>query len=354
MSEVLSLLAPLLLDWYRSHKRLLPWRDAHNPYYTWISEIMLQQTRVEAVIPYFERFVSAYPDIRSLALAEEEEVLKLWEGLGYYSRARNLLAGARQVLKEYNGELPQDYSRLLQLKGIGVYTAGAISSIAFGQPVPAVDGNVLRIIARLTEESGDITSETVRRRIAALLKEIIPADRPGDFNQALMDLGAAVCLPVSAPLCSECPLSGICEAYRSGKPGHYPVRSPKKARRIEEHTVLLILSGHQLLLRRRPDQGLLAGMYEPLNIPGRIGSREALEYARSLSFRPLSLEILPDAKHIFTHIEWHMSGYLIRAAGPDKGCPDGYVCASPEDLTGKYPVPSAYQMFISILISRGE
>ena len=247
-----------LLAWYDENKRILPWRDKHNAYYTWVSEIMLQQTRVEAVKPYFERFIRELPDIPALAVCPEEKLLKLWEGLGYYSRVRNMQLAAREMVEKYNGRLPEDFSLLISLKGIGSYTAGAIASIAYGIPVPAVDGNVFRVVTRMTEDSEDITRPAFRKKTESALQEIIPKDRPGDFNQAMMELGAVVCVPNGQPKCDLCPVRGFCQAGLHGTMEKFPVKAPKKPRVVEERTVLVIQDGSCTAIRRRPPKGLLA------------------------------------------------------------------------------------------------
>ena len=217
-----------LVEWYRENKRILPWRDQDNAYYTWVSEIMLQQTRVEAVKPYFERFITELPDVRALALCPEKKLMKLWEGLGYYNRVRNMQEAARTVTVEYGGVLPADHQKLLSLKGIGSYTAGAIASIAYHIPVPAVDGNVLRVISRITESREDIMKQSVRKKIEEELLAIMPGDCPGDFNQALMELGAVICVPNGSPKCGECPAAFCCKAYRHGTVEELPVKAKKK------------------------------------------------------------------------------------------------------------------------------
>ena len=228
-----------LLAWYDENKRILPWRDKYNAYYTWVSEIMLQQTRVEAVKPYFERFIRELPDIQALAVCPEEKLLKLWEGLGYYSRVRNMQLAAREMVEKYNGRLPDDFSLLISLKGIGSYTAGAIASIAYGEKVPAVDGNVLRVISRITESTEDISRQSVRRKIEQQVSQIMPSDCPGDFNQALMELGAVICVPNGQAKCAECPIAFTCLAHRHDKADMIPVKAPKKARTQDNRLSLI-------------------------------------------------------------------------------------------------------------------
>ena len=258
-----------LVDWYRENRRALPWREQKNAYYTWVSEIMLQQTRVEAVKPYFQRFISELPDPATLAACPEEKLLKLWEGLGYYNRVRNMQQAARTVVEEYGGKLPADYRKLLALKGIGNYTAGAIASIAYGIPVPAVDGNVLRVVSRIKESRQDIMKQSVRREIEEELQKIMPAACPGDFNQALMELGALVCVPNGEPKCKECPAAFCCGACLHGTTEEIPVKGAKKERKVEERTVLVIQDGRMTAIHRRPAKGLLAGLYELPNIEGK-------------------------------------------------------------------------------------
>lgn len=324
---------PLLLDWYHRTRRVLPWRENPQPYYVWLSEIMLQQTRVEAVKPYFVRFLEALPTIEALANAPEELLLKLWEGLGYYSRVRNLQKAAQVVLSEYGGALPSDPALLEKLPGIGSYTAGAIASIAFGVPAPAVDGNVLRVVARITGDDGDIMKPDTKARMGAALKRVMPVDAPGDFNQALMELGATVCLPNGAPLCDQCPARDFCVARLTERTGELPVKAAKKARRVEERTVFLIFRDGAVALRRRKSRGLLAGLWE---------------YPNELSPAPcpveaLSLEQGPSGKHIFTHIEWRMKAVLVQAAGDT--LPEGWVWATLEEVDRDYAVPNAFQAF---------
>ena len=334
-----------LLRWYAQNARQLPWRDDPTPYRVWISEIMLQQTRVEAVKPYFERFVREIPDVRVLAEVPEEKLLKLWEGLGYYSRARNLKKAAILLMERYEGKLPADAGELAKLPGIGDYTAGAVASIAFGLPEPAVDGNVLRVAARLENSREDIAVPAVKKELRARLGKVYPAGRTSAFTQALMELGATVCLPNGEPLCDECPLAELCEACRAGTQDSLPVKAPKPERRVEDRTVFLILSGGTAALSRRPETGLLAGMWEFPNESGALTPQQAEKTLRAWGIDARSMEPLPAAKHVFSHVEWHMTGYLVRAEKPVHG----FVWATPEDVFGDYPVPSAYRAYLKIL-----
>lgn len=331
-----------LVKWYRENKRILPWRDKGNAYYTWVSEIMLQQTRVEAVKPYFERFITELPDVESLADCPQEKLLKLWEGLGYYNRVRNMQEAAQTVKKEYNGRLPEDYQALLSLKGIGSYTAGAIASIAYGINVPAVDGNVLRVISRITESAEDISRQAVRKKIEQQLQEIMPEECPGDFNQALMELGAVVCIPNGKAKCGECPVASVCLAYRHDKVDSLPVKAPKKARILEDRTVFIIQDGECTAIRKRPEKGLLAGLYELPNIQGHLKREEALLYVEKMGLDPLYIEKLPPAKHIFSHIEWRMQAYRIKVSSLKKAQDRELIFADKEQSGKQYAIPSAF------------
>ena len=314
-----------LQNWFASNARVLPWRENPIAYYVWISEIMLQQTRVEAVKPYFDRFIRELPDVKALAECPEDKLLKLWEGLGYYNRARNLKIAANQIIEEYGGVIPSEYSELLKLKGIGSYTAGAIASIAYGKAVPAVDGNVLRVISRVTADDSDIMKQSVRShmelRLLALMSESDdklnekPDDRssliPSIFNQALMELGATVCLPNGTPRCDACPWHDICEARKQNRIAELPVKTKAKARRIEEKTVFIIKDGEKLALHKRTNKGLLAGLYELPNTEGYLTEKEVLQYIEEKGYTPIRIQPVCDAKHIFSHVEWHMKGYVV-------------------------------------------
>ena len=304
-----------LLTWYDLNGRTLPWRSVVTPYRTWVSEIMLQQTRVGAVIPYFERFMEELPDVSALAAVSEERLLKLWEGLGYYSRARNLQRAAKIVVSDFGGALPQSYHALLSLPGIGEYTAAAIASINFSEPVAAVDGNLLRVAARVSGCGEDIMDAKVRRLFRQRLDAAIDANRPGAYNQAMMDLGATVCLPNGAPKCEICPARTVCEAYKNGLTEVLPVRAKKKSRRVEERTVLLLFQNGKAALRKRPDTGLLAGLWEYPSLPESLDEAGALLALAQMGLSAESIAPAGSAKHIFTHIEWDMKGYFADVAG---------------------------------------
>ncbi len=379
-----------LLAWFAGHARVLPWREDPSPYRVWISEIMLQQTRVEAVKPYFERFVGALPDAAALAACGEDRLLKLWEGLGYYNRVRNLQKAARQIMEEHGGEMPREAEGLQRLAGIGSYTAGAVASIAFGQPAPAVDGNVLRVLTRLAADDTDIMKQSFRREAEAKVTEVLgelaaaggsslPVNPCGAFNQALMELGALVCVPNGEPKCMAaaeaeitedscpgrahfCPLAHLCRAHAAGRETEFPVKAKAKARRIEEKTVLVIRDGDRAVLRKRPAKGLLAGMYEFPCAAGHLDERAALKETEALGFTPLRIRALPEAKHIFSHVEWHMTGWMVRVAevepgtaretsGPDgaaaREClPGGLFLVTREQTEREFPVPAAYAAYL--------
>ena len=257
-------IAPALLDWFYKNHRILPFREDPTPYHVWLSEVMLQQTRVSAALPYYERFLAALPDIPALAACDEEKLHKLWEGLGYYSRVRNLQKAAKIVCEQYGGQLPADYAALRALPGIGDYTAGAIASISFGIPVPAVDGNVLRVFSRLYNDPGVITDPKVKKAFTARVMEHQPPEKAGDYNQALMELGALVCVPNGAPLCDVCPLAGLCQARAAGTTAVLPQKAKPKPRKVLPVTVALVESPAGFLVQQRPAKGLLAGLWQPL------------------------------------------------------------------------------------------
>ena len=372
-----------LLLWYKANKRDLPWRRDRNPYHVWISEIMLQQTRVEAVKGYYERFLRTLPDIPSLAQAPEDVYLKLWEGLGYYSRVRNLHRAAQIVTDEYDGQVPQTSLQLQKLPGVGAYTSAAIASIAFGEPAIAVDGNLLRIFARLTAYDRNIKEEKAKKAAEQFFLRILlepgtvsakdkaqsdlkqpdqsrpvqnrlqPAeDRsetagsvPGDFNQALMDLGATVCLPNGEPLCEQCPWKEACAAYRIQEQTRYPVMPQKKTRKTEDKTVFLIHYTQKIAIRKRPDRGLLAGLYEFPMAEGHLEQDEAVEFVRCLGFSPLRIRALPPAKHIFTHKEWHMTGYDVLVDETLPAPDQALIIADMDALDRIYSIPSAFSAF---------
>lgn len=327
-----------LLDWYDRCARVLPWRGIHDAYRTWVSEIMLQQTRVDTVLSYYDRFLSLFPDLPSLASASEEEVLKAWEGLGYYSRARNLWKGACQVAEEYGGVLPRDPGLLRKIRGIGPYTAGAIASIAYGIPLPAVDGNVIRVLSRLYGIRTDAQEIKTRRKIESLAAELVPDERPGDHNQALMDLGATVCIP-GTPDCRGCPLNGFCDAFHAGDAADLPVLPKARPPKTVNYDVLLILSGGRVLMRLRTEN-LLRGLWCFPMLEGSLPPDELQVQIRE-KWHLACGDLLPlqTARHVFTHQIWQMSIYQTSAEA-SASAPDGYQFI-PLDQLGTLPLPVA-------------
>ena len=400
-AETLQKCIPILCSWYREKKRDLPWRHGKNAYHTWVSEIMLQQTRVEAVKGYYQRFLEALPSVQDLAECPEDRLLKLWEGLGYYNRVRNMQKAAKEIVAgsslpmswfgesgeqegagnitaaelttEKTGE-DRVFPALLALPGIGRYTAGAIASIAFAIPVPAVDGNVLRVLSRVFADAGDISRQAVRHRYEEMLQaamlayfhsgsghvkpvriERMQEDLPGDFNQSFMDLGAMVCLPNGAPLCGSCPLAEarLCRAHLDSREQDFPVKAQKKDRRIENRTILLIRDGEQVILQKRPETGLLASLYEFPNLPGTLTRPQALGKVEEMGFYPIRIRRLGPAKHIFSHVEWHMTGFEIRVAEFDSGeaaaHASSWILAGIADIRDRYAIPSAYAAYLGTL-----
>ncbi len=329
-----------LLSWYDREKRVLPWRENKDPYRVWVSEIMLQQTRVEAVIDYYNRFLKLFPTVKALAEAPTEQVLKAWEGLGYYNRAKNLQKAAQMVVNDYNGIFPKTAKELLKLPGIGRYTAGAVSSIAYDCPEPAVDGNVLRVIMRILACHENVSKDSVKTEVEELVRRIIPI-RAGDFNQSLMELGALVCLPNGAPLCEKCPLSDICEGRHKGIAGELPNKTQKKERTIEKKTVFIIVEDGRVALCKRPEKGLLAGMWEFPNCEGTLGPKRAKEQLADWGISG-EMSKLGRAVHIFTHREWHMSAYFVRAQSTGR---NSFVWADERELKESLTVPTAFSSF---------
>lgn len=321
----------------------MPWRDAPTPYAVWVSEIMLQQTRIEAAIPYYRRFMERLPTVEALAEVSEGELMKLWEGLGYYSRARNLQKAAKEIMEKHGGVLPDSFDKLRALPGIGDYTAGAIASIAFGRPEPAVDGNVLRVILRLTARHEDALAPQTRAWVRSLLRTSYPSGEDAAMlTEGLMELGETVCLPGESTHCGGCPLRELCLAYERGEQTALPLRSPKKPRRVEERTVLLLESGGKYAIRRRADRGLLAGLWEFPNLEGFIAFDELEKLLREQNLEPQRMEARGEAKHIFTHVEWHMRGYFVPCAhesGP-------FTWRTPEELRREHAIPSAFRFWM--------
>ena len=338
----LECLPELLLPWFSANRRDLPWRRDREPYHVWLSEIMLQQTRVEAVRGYYERFLACLPTVGALAEAPEDRLLKLWEGLGYYSRARNLQKAARIVASQYDGAFPNDYDAIRALPGVGPYTAGAICSICFERPTPAVDGNVLRVLSRLLCLNEPVTDEGVRRRLTEELRSVYPPGRCGDFTQALMELGATVCQPNGEPKCGLCPLAALCRAKESGTQMRYPVKAEKKPRRREERTVFVLRCEGRIAVCRRPAKGLLAGLWQLPDVPGALEAPEALRQAEQWGVHPTGIEKIVCRTHIFTHVQWDMTGCYLDCAAMD----GRFYWADAQELKEKIGLPTAYRQFL--------
>lgn len=344
---LLSAVEPLLA-WYRKGHRELPWREDRNPYRIWVSEIMLQQTRVEAVKPYFLRFMEAFPTVEDLAEADDERLLKYWEGLGYYSRIRNMKKAAVIMKNQFQSQMPHSYAELLALPGIGSYTAGAVASIAFGEAVPAVDGNVLRILSRLRMDERNVSVQAVKKAVEQELKTVMPASAPGDFNQAMMELGATVCIPAGAALCENCPWQAVCRAHAHHCEDSYPKKNRKKERTVEEYTVLILKDGSRVALQKRPDRGLLANMYELPMLKGNLTEREVLKELKTMGLAILRIKKLESAKHVFTHKEWHMTGYMVYVDELEKmnfHPSEDFIYVLPEETRERYPIPSAFKAY---------
>lgn len=337
---VLQQLPQALLPWYQANKRILPWRMDCDPYHIWVSEIMLQQTRVEAVKGYYTRFLSALPTIHDLSNCEDEVLHKLWEGLGYYSRVRNLKKAAEVICRDFDGKFPQNYTQILALPGIGEYTAGAICSIAFNFPTPAVDGNVLRLISRLTNDSSPIDDPRTKAHVRNLLAEIYPKDA-GSFTQALMELGATVCGPNRKPDCEHCPCSSFCQGHLLGTADSLPVKSPKKGKRQEDKTVFIFSCGDLFALEKRPPSGLLASLWQFPNVDGKADTTSALEIARQMGLQPTQIYRHTERKHIFTHIQWNMRGFYLEVKAPT----DNLEWFTAEEIETNAALPTAFRLF---------
>ncbi len=325
-----------LLSWYRQNRRKLPWRENISGYRTWVSEIMLQQTRVEAAIPYYERFLNELPDLKHLAAADDDLLHKLWEGLGYYNRVRNMKKCAQVCVEKYGGELPCDYDTLCTLPGIGPYTAGAVASIAFHQRVCAVDGNVLRVFSRILENREDISKEATKKHYKEYVGCYLPQEEDmSDFNQAIMELGALICLPNHPPLCTQCPLRQECKAYAHGTQNELPIKAGKKERRIEAYTVLVCVCDGKMALMQRPAKGLLANLYGFAMQEGKLTPKAV----RKIYPKAAHIVKLRPHVHVFSHVEWHMEAFLVETSETDENY------HTIEEITEQYAVPSAFQPF---------
>ena len=357
-STVFPSLCKLLLAWRKSapDTRDLPWRDEPTPYHVWISEIMLQQTRAAVVRGYYLRFLEALPSVRDLANVDDDALMKLWQGLGYYSRARNLKRAAEVIVEKHDGQLPKDFDALLALPGIGRYTASAIASFAYGQPRPAVDGNFLRVAARITANPIDIAKDTSKRALESALASSYPTGRDaGLLNEAFMDLGATVCLPNGVPLCHACPTAQLCLAHDRGTEQDYPVKTALKARRKERRTVLLLSCGNRIAIRKRPARGLLAGLWEYPNIEGKLSQRAVRAHLAAEGFEVCDIAPLPSARHILTHIEWELTGWAVTDADMNEpplmtaedrtDAPSSLLWVRREELADTYSIPAAFGYF---------
>lgn len=339
--ERLKKMASLLVPWYQENKRSMPWRDDPTPYHVWLSEIMLQQTRIEAAKPYYLRFIKEIPDIETLAAADPEKLHKLWEGLGYYSRVKNLQLAAQQIMENHGGVFPKKAEEIRRLKGIGDYTTGAVASICFDQPVPAVDGNVLRVLSRITGDDRSVTEEKTRKAIREELPEIYPEKNRGDFTQGLMELGEVICIPNGEPDCADCPCAKVCLS-KDGGWSELPVKAPKKERRKEQMTVFLLISGEKLAVRKRGKTGLLSGLWEFPNVPGILSEEEALEQAEALGCAPKCLQKDKMLTHVFTHVVWDMQCYRIHCGA----MPDDFIWADNSEIREQYALPTAFRKFL--------
>ena len=338
--NVLPALSQALLPWYEENKRDLPWRQDREPYHVWLSEIMLQQTRVEAVKGYYARFLDALPTVATLANCDDELLHKLWEGLGYYSRVRNLKKAAKIIMEKHGGIFPHSYEEVRALPGIGDYTAGAICSICFDAPTPAVDGNVLRVISRITEDATPIDLPARKKEVQAALAEVYPAEA-GAFTQALMELGATLCGPNWKPRCGECPCREFCGGAIHGTAEQLPVKLPKKEKRVEEKTVLILSCDGQYALCKRPETGLLAGLWEFPNLPGKMETAAALTAVEEMGLSPRDVFKQLERKHIFTHIRWEMRGVYLEVANPG----GDFVWMTEEQIEKEAALPTAFRQF---------
>ena len=332
-----------ILPWYGTHARDLPWRRTSRPYEIWLSEVMLQQTRVEAVRGYYSRFLAALPTIAHLAQVEEDRLLKLWEGLGYYSRAKNLKRAAQVIQSQYGGQFPRTYGEILSLPGIGPYTAAAIASICFSLPCPAIDGNVLRVYARVLTMEDCVDLPAVKQAVTEALSPLYQDVIPGDLNQALMELGALICLPNGAPQCNACPLASLCLGKAAGRARAYPVKAKKKPRRVEEKTVfILTVEEDSLAVEKREENGLLAGLWALPNVTGSLTEEEALALATGWGVHPIELIKSREKKHIFTHVEWHMRGFYLKCRTKSPA----FTWATSQERSNRIALPTAFRQFL--------
>ena len=342
--EISRKLPQALLPWYDENKRQLPWRQDKDPYHIWLSEIMLQQTRVEAVKGYYHRFLQQIPNIETLAKVDDDTLYKLWEGLGYYSRCRNLKKAANVIQEQFRGKFPERYEDILSLPGVGEYTAGAVASIAFDQKTPAVDGNVLRLVARLNADPTPIDNGPWKQKVRQSLAQIYP-QRAGDFTQALMELGATICGPNRQPDCPLCPCRDFCRGYAQGHPETYPVKPPKKQKRVEEKTVFILSCNGKYALHRRDDKGLLAGLWEFPNIDSKLTAEQALSKVEEFGLHAKDILQQVERNHIFTHIIWQMNGIYVEV----KELGGDFTWLTPEQIEKSASLPTAFRQFWEVL-----
>lgn len=340
MKELFGKLPEAILPWYQKNKRDLPWRKDKQPYHVWLSEIMLQQTRVEAVRGYYARFLQALPTVEALADCSDDALHKLWEGLGYYSRVRNLKKAAQVIMDQYGGEFPGEYEKVLKLPGIGEYTAGAVCSICFDMPTPAVDGNVLRVISRITDDPTPIDLPAYKKQVQQALAAAYP-EEAGDFTQALMELGATVCGPNRKPDCDHCPCNGFCLAAQQGTAESLPVKLPKKGKRLEEKTVLILCCDGCYAVEKRSSSGLLAGLWQFPNVPGKLNVQQAVDTAEAMGLSPKQVSLCMDKTHIFTHVQWDMRGYYMEATQPA----GAFRWLTAEEIEQEAALPTAFRQF---------
>lgn len=334
-----------ILAWYKGNRREMPWREDPSPYRIWISEIMLQQTRVDTVIPYFNNFMQRYPTIESLASSDEDELMKYWEGLGYYSRIRNIRETAINIVSNYNGQIPEIYEELIKLKGIGEYTAGAIASEAFGQKVPAVDGNVFRVFARLTAREDDLRDLKFQKRLKEAVQLVLPEREIGDFNQGLIELGALICIPKGSPKCGLCPVKDLCLSNKLNLQDRIPFKSKAKQRIVQEKTVFILQFEDKFAVRKREDQNLLAGLFEIPNVEGFYNPDEAKIVVEEMGFEVSDLHVLKDRRVIFTHIEWILQGYYVHVKNDN----EQYIFETKENIVQKYTLATAFREYLNLM-----
>lgn len=338
----LSQISKLIVEWYQNEEKNLPWKQDKEPYHIWISEIMLQQTRIEAVKKYYTRFMEALPTVKDLAEIEEVKLLKLWEGLGYYSRARNLKKSANIIVSEYNGKVPREYEKLIKLPGIGEYTAGAIASISNNEKVTAVDGNVLRVISRVIGNTENVLLPEIKKKITKIVQEILP-EESGDFNEGVMEIGEKICLPNGKPLCEKCPINQYCYARTNGLTEKIPVRIKDTKRKVENKIVFVIRTEiGKIAIRKREGKGLLAGLYELPNIEEQIEEMQIKKLIEGWNLEIVQIHPDKDEKHIFTHIEWKMKHYEVIVKEENTK----FIWVSQEQLNKEYPLPTAFAKFI--------